>query len=132
MYQPYQIQHLGHFVMLPVISAKPDQIIFEEGQNDHRMFILLEGSVRLYVTRNGKEIDLELIDKFHFFGEIEMFQKKPRTLSAKAVTNARMAVIKTRMQLEQFMSEHPKFPGKMTRMMGQRLAQAERSIALGV
>lgn len=113
--------------MLPVINAKPGQIIFEEGQNDHRMFILLEGSVQLYVTRNGNQIDLEVIEKYHFFGEIEMFQKKPRTLSAKALTNVRMAVIKTRMQLEQFMSEHPQFSGKMTRMMGQRLAQAELS-----
>lgn len=117
--------------MLPVINVKAGEIIFEEGKNDHRMFILLKGSVQLYVTRNGKEIELETVEQYQFFGEIEMFQKKPRTLSAKALINSRMAVIKSRMQLEQFMSEHPEFSGKMTRMMGHRLAQAERSIALG-
>lgn len=117
--------------MLPVISTKAGEVIFEEGKNDHRMFILLKGSVLLYVTRNGKEIEMETVEQYQFFGEIEMFQKKPRTLSAKALVNSRMAVIKTRMQLEQFMSEHPEFSGKMTRMMAHRLAQAERSVSLG-
>lgn len=115
--------------MLPVINVKEEQIIFEEGKNDRRMFIVLDGSVQLYVMRNGKEIDLETVTKYQFFGEIEMFKNRPRSMSAKALTNTRLAVIKTRMQLEQFISEHPQFSGKMTRMMGHRLAEAQNAVS---
>lgn len=113
--------------MLPVINVKEEQVIFEEGQNDRRMFIILDGSVQLYVTRNGKEVDLDTVGKYAFFGEIEMYKSRPRSMSAKALTKSRLAVIKTRMQLEQFISEHPQFSGKMTRMMGLRLAEAHNA-----
>jgi CRP-like cAMP-binding protein len=111
--------------MLPVIDIIKDQIIFEEHQLDRRMFLVLEGSVQLYVTRNGHEADLETVNRYEFFGEIEMYKNRPRSMSARALEKTRLAVIKTRMQLEQFISEHPKFSGKMTRLMGQRLADAQ-------
>lgn len=113
--------------MLPAINVKADQVIFEEGQNDRRMFIVLQGSVQLYVTRNSTVVELEVVERFGFFGEIELYRHRPRSLSAKALTNARLAVIKTRMQLEQFMAEHPEFSGKMTRMMGHRIAEANNA-----
>lgn len=111
--------------MLPTIDVKEGQIIFEEHQIDRRMFLVLEGSVQLYVTRNGHEATLETVNKYEFFGEIEMYKNRPRSMSAKALAKTRLAVIKTRMQLEQFIAEHPNFSGKMTRMMGKRLADAQ-------
>ena len=116
--------------MLPLIKVKEDTVIFEEGQNDRRMFIVLDGSVQLYVTRNGKEVDLETVHKYEFFGEIEMFKHRPRSMSARVLTDARLAVIKSRMQLDQFIAENPEFSGKMTRMMGHRLAEAEANATL--
>jgi CRP-like cAMP-binding protein len=114
--------------MLPIIDVKEGQIIFEERQLDRRMFIVLDGSVQLYVTRNGHEANLETVKKFEFFGEIEMYKNRPRSMSAKSLEKTRLAVIKTRMQLEQFITEHPNFSGKMTRLMGQRLADAKSAI----
>ncbi len=109
--------------MLPLINVKEGTLIFEEGQSDRTMFIVLNGNIQLYVTRNNREIEISSIRKYEFFGEIEMYKNRPRGMSAKAVTSARLAVIKTRMQLEQFMTENPTFTEKMTRMMGRRLAQ---------
>jgi CRP-like cAMP-binding protein len=114
--------------MLPVIKVKEDAVIFEEGQNDRTMFLILEGSIQLYVTRNSKEINIATIHKYEFFGEIEMYRHRPRSMSAKALTNARLAVIKNRLQLEQFLSEHPEFTGKMTRIMGERIAHANAAL----
>lgn len=115
--------------MLPVIDIKEGQIIFEEHQQDRRMFLVLEGAVQLFVTRNGHEAELEKVNKFEFFGEIEMYKNRPRSMSARALQKTRLAVIKTRMQLEQFITEHPQFSGKMTRLMGQRLADAQSAIS---
>jgi CRP/FNR family transcriptional regulator, cyclic AMP receptor protein len=114
--------------MLPVITIKEGQIIFEENQLDRRMFLVLEGAVQLYVTRNGHEANLETVDQYEFFGEIEMYKNRPRSMSARALAKTRLAVIKTRMQLEQFIAENPQFSGKMTRLMGKRLADAQLAV----
>ncbi|MCX7073494.1 MAG: Crp/Fnr family transcriptional regulator [Methylococcales bacterium] len=110
--------------MLPVIKVKSNAVIFEENKYDSTMYIVLEGEISLYVTRNSKDVEIGIVKKHEFFGEIEMFKKRARSFSAKAVTNSRLAVIKSRMELEQFMAGNPTFAGKMTRMMGQRLAEA--------
>jgi CRP/FNR family cyclic AMP-dependent transcriptional regulator len=115
--------------MLPIIDVKEGQIIFEEHQLDRRMFLILEGSVQLFVTRSGHDANLETVNKYGFFGEIEMYKNRPRSMSARALEKTRLAVIKTRIQLEQFISEHPQFSGKMTRLMGQRLADAQLAVS---
>jgi hypothetical protein len=43
--------------------------------------------------------------------------------------DSRLAVIKTRWQLEQFISANPTFSAKMTRIMGERLASINASLA---
>ncbi len=108
--------------MLPVIKVKADTIIFREGAYDKTMFIVLEGSVKIYVERNGEEIEIAIIHKNDFFGEMAIYRNRPRSASAKVITDSRIVVIKSRMQLEQFISENPSFAGKMMGVMGNRLA----------
>jgi CRP-like cAMP-binding protein len=114
--------------MLLVEKFKPDTLIFKEGDNDKTMFIILEGDVQLYVTRNGKEVELAVIGKHDFFGEIEMYGHKSRCMSAKALTPVRLVTIKNRMQLDQFIGQYPSFSGKILRIMGERLALANASL----
>jgi hypothetical protein len=55
--------------MLPVIKVKMNTLIFEEGNHDRKMFIVLDGSVSLFVTRQKKDVELAVIEKYGFFGE---------------------------------------------------------------
>jgi CRP/FNR family transcriptional regulator, cyclic AMP receptor protein len=103
-------------------------LIFSEGSPDKTMYIVMEGSVKLFVTHYGNEVELAVIHKNEFFGEIEMFHNKPRSSSAKAITNVRLIYIKNRMQLDQFIAQYPEFSGKMIRMMGERLANVSASL----
>ena len=114
--------------MLLVEKFKEGTIIFKEGDNDKAMFIILDGSVQLYVTRNGKEVNLNVIHKNDFFGEIEMYSNKPRGVSAKAITDVRLAILKNRMQLDQFIGQNPSFSGKSLRVVGQRLANTNAEL----
>ncbi len=108
--------------MLPIIKVKADTIIFREGAYDKTMFIVLEGSVKIYVERNGEEVEIAVIHKNDFFGEMAIYRNRPRSASAKVIEDSRIVVIKSRMQLEQFISENPSFAGKMMGVMGNRLA----------
>lgn len=114
--------------MLLVEKLKADTVIFKEGDNDKTMYIILEGDVQLYVTRNGREVELAVIGKNDFFGEIEMYGHKTRCMSAKALTPVRLVIIKNRMQLDQFIGQYPSFSGKILRIMGERLALANASL----
>jgi CRP/FNR family cyclic AMP-dependent transcriptional regulator len=107
---------------LPTINVKADTIIFREGGYDKTMFIVLEGSVRIYVNRKGEEIELAVIHKYDFFGEMALYRNRPRSAFAKAVTDVRLVVIKNQMELEQFITQNPSFAGKMMVIMGNRLA----------
>lgn len=109
--------------MLPIRKLKAGTQIFTEGGPDKTMFIIVEGRVKLYALRQGNEIEIAVLNVHEFFGEIEMFRNKPRSLSAKALTDVRLVYIKNRMQLDQFIGQTPAFSGKMVRLMGERLAR---------
>lgn len=108
--------------MLPTIKVKADTVIFKEGDYDRTMFIVLEGSVKIYVVRNEEEIELSVIGKYDFFGEMALYRQRPRSAFAKTLDDTKLVVIKTRAQLEQFIQENPTFAGKMMVIMGNRLA----------
>jgi len=108
--------------MLPTVKLPAGSIIFKEGALDKTMFIVIEGSVRIYVERNGVELEVAVIHQFDFFGEMALYRNRPRSAVAKVLTDAKLVVIKNQMQLEQFINENPSFAGKMMVIMGNRLA----------
>jgi CRP-like cAMP-binding protein len=110
--------------MLPTIKVKADTVIFKEGDYDKTMFIVLEGRVKIYVVRNEEEVELSIIHKYDFFGEMALYRNRPRSAFAKTIDDVKLVVIKTRVQLEQFIQENPTFAGKMMVIMGNRLANS--------
>jgi CRP/FNR family cyclic AMP-dependent transcriptional regulator len=109
---------------LPIIHIKSDTIIFEEGWDDHKMFFILEGTVKIYNERDYKEIEVALVKKHEFFGEIEMYSNCPRSASAKMITDVDLVVIRSPAELEKFTSDNNWLMGKMMQTMGSRLAVA--------
>lgn len=107
---------------LPVIYIKSDTIIFEEGWNDYKMFFVLEGVVKIYNERDYEEIEVALVEKHEFFGEIEMYSNHPRSASAKMITDVELVVIRTPNELEQFTRDNTWLSGKIMKTMGGRLA----------
>ncbi|MEI7841010.1 MAG: cyclic nucleotide-binding domain-containing protein [Methylococcaceae bacterium] len=110
--------------MLPVIDIKPKTIVFREGGEDHRMFLVLEGTVKLYKKRNEEEVEVGAIYKNQFFGEMEMYTSKPRSSSAVALTDTKLVVIRTPNELEQLATDNPWLSEKMMTTMVERLASA--------
>ncbi|GDX84908.1 cyclic nucleotide-binding protein [Methylococcaceae bacterium] len=110
--------------MLLTVNFPADTIIFKEGSLDKSMFVVLDGSVKIYVERNGSELELAVINKFDFFGEMALYRNRPRSAFAKVLTDCKLVLIKNQLQLQQFITENPSFAGKMMVIMGNRLAIA--------
>lgn len=111
---------------LPMIKIKADTIIFEEGWDDYKMFFIVEGSVQLYHydSESDAETEVEVVSKNHFFGEIEMYSKRPRPSSAKILTDVVLVAIRTPLELEQFTNENRWLMGEIMQSMGDKLTVA--------
>ena len=49
---------------LPVIDVKSDVMIFKQGGEDKRMFLILDGNVKLYTEHeDGTEVEVAVIHK---------------------------------------------------------------------
>lgn len=60
------------------------QVIFEEGERGDRMYVVESGSVRIYRTRSGKNIEYGIIGPGESFGELALFAERKRSASAQA------------------------------------------------
>jgi CRP-like cAMP-binding protein len=114
---------------LPIIDVKGDTIIFREGGEDRRMFLVLEGSVKIYNEHDEKETEVATIRKYEFFGEAEMYIAKPRTANAKTLSDTKLVIIRSPRELERFATNNPWLSGKMMGTMGKRLAVTNELLA---
>jgi CRP/FNR family transcriptional regulator, cyclic AMP receptor protein len=108
--------------MASIVTVKTGKIIFQEGDKGVSMYIVLEGSVEIYVVLKGKEVILSTMKVGDFFGEMALFRDKPRSACARVIQDVRMAVIENKPQLEKFLVDNPLFASKMVNIMAQRLA----------
>ena len=114
---------------LPIIEVATDEVIFKKGADDRRMFLVLDGSVKIYTQGETKEIEIAVIEQYEFFGEIELYVEKPRTDNAKAVVDSRLVVIRSPSELERFTMDNPWLSGKMMATMGVRQAATNTLLA---
>lgn len=78
-------------------------IIFKEGDKGNKCFIILSGRVELYKkmetvisdadTVAERDIPLNIIGKGDIFGEMAMLEGKPRSASARALTDTEMLAL---------------------------------------
>ncbi|MEM7180267.1 MAG: cyclic nucleotide-binding domain-containing protein [Spirochaetota bacterium] len=108
--------------MASIINLKAGKSIFKEGDLGRSMYIVLEGSVEIYVIVNAQEVKLAMMQQGDFFGEMALFRQKPRSACARVVSDVRLAVIDSKPQLEKFLMDNPMFAAKMVTIMASRLA----------
>jgi CRP/FNR family transcriptional regulator, cyclic AMP receptor protein len=68
--------------------------LFDEGDTGDRLYVVLDGKVKLTRTSaDGRENLISLIGPGEMFGELSLFDPRPRTMSASAVTDVRLAAL---------------------------------------
>ncbi|MDX2081543.1 MAG: cyclic nucleotide-binding domain-containing protein [Terrimicrobiaceae bacterium] len=72
--------------------------IFRAGEEGHSLYVLLEGSVRITVESQGREIELSVLSAGDFFGEISLVDDGPRSAHVTALEDCTLLRI-TRMTI---------------------------------
>jgi cAMP-dependent protein kinase regulator len=69
-------------------TLPPGKIIIKEGDKGRSVFILTQGSVRVYSAIQGKKVELAVLHSSDFFGEIAFLTGKPRTATVETVVES--------------------------------------------
>jgi CRP-like cAMP-binding protein len=99
-----------------VATYKAGDSIFAEGTNGKEMYVVMEGQVAIHA--HGKVV--EVIDPGGLFGEMALIDASPRSASAVAHTNCKLAVISER-RFTFLVQQTPYFALHVMSIMAKRL-----------
>ncbi len=71
------------------------EVICSEGESSSEMFVIQKGSVRIFKASAKGDLDLALLSRGDFFGEMSVLEGLPRDASASAVGSTRVLVMST-------------------------------------
>jgi CRP/FNR family transcriptional regulator, cyclic AMP receptor protein len=98
--------------------------LFLEGQDGDRLFVVLDGKLKLtHAAADGRENLLSVLGPGEMFGELSLFDPRPRTSSASAVTDATLAAL-AHDALLPWLLQHPESSLHMLQALARRLRRA--------
>lgn len=108
-------------------SYHPGQTIFKEGEPGNRLFLILEGDVRISrdIPGSGEEA-LAVLKPGACFGEMAVFDRSERSTDAISNGGCRLLTV-SRADLEMVLDLHPELAIKVLRAMVRLLSTRLRS-----
>jgi len=111
------------------IDVQRGQVIFHEGEPGDSLYIVLAGKVKLgRKSADGRENLVALMGPSDQFGELSMFDPGPRTTTAVAVTDSRLARM-PKQALRQWITDRPEISEKLLRVLARRLRRTNNMLA---
>jgi CRP/FNR family transcriptional regulator, cyclic AMP receptor protein len=101
-----------------------DAVIFEQGQSGDKMYVIIEGEVR--VEANGKE--LETLKTGDILGEMSLLDGSPRSATATAATACKLVPL-TQHNLRFLLSQNMFFTEQMLTLMSERVRHMNKVAA---
>lgn len=71
------------------------ELICREGESSNEMFVIQSGKVRIFKSSGPRQVDLALLEKGNFFGEMSVLEGLPRDATAQAIGHTRVLVMST-------------------------------------
>jgi CRP/FNR family transcriptional regulator, cyclic AMP receptor protein len=100
--------------------ARGDRL-FGEGDAGDKLYVVLDGKVKLTRTAaDGRENLLSVIGPGEMFGELSLFDPRPRTQTATALTDTRLAAL-DHQALRDWVTDRPDMALHLLRALAQRL-----------
>lgn len=113
---------------LETVSIPRGDVVFSEGELGDALYIVLSGTVEL--TRRspgGGESLLAVLGPSDQFGELAVFDPCPRTETATAVTDIRLACVPHSV-LRPWIEAHPELGERLLRVLARRLWRTKTSL----
>src|SRR4029453_1088578 len=103
--EPHELEHLAEEV--DQVNYKAGETIFNEHDRGDALYILEEGSVRIWVMdEDVHEVTLAELKPGDFFGELAVLDRGERSSSATAITDIHLPRLSMN-NFKQFLNNHP-------------------------
>ena len=110
-------------------SVTKGEIIFQEGEPGNRMYVILEGKVKLGQSSNdGRESLLAILGPGEMFGELSLFDPGQRTSTATALTDAVILGLGNE-QLRPWLAGRPEVAAALLQALARRLRRTNEAMA---
>lgn len=104
-------------------------VIFAEGEPGDRMYVVLDGKVKLgQSSPDGRESLLAVLGPGEVFGELSLFDPGPRTSTATAVTDA-VVIALGHDNLRPWLAGRPEVAESLLQALAQRLRRTNEALA---
>jgi CRP/FNR family transcriptional regulator, cyclic AMP receptor protein len=114
---------------LEYVETRKGEILFSEGEPGDSLYIVLSGKVKV-VRRaaDGRQNLIALMGPSDMIGELSLFDPGPRTATATAVTDARLARLR-KSSLRPWLSNRPEIAEQLLRVLARRLRRTNDALA---
>jgi CRP/FNR family cyclic AMP-dependent transcriptional regulator len=114
---------------LETVEYPRGSAIFSEGELGDRLYIIIEGKVKVgRHSPDGRENLLAVMGPADMFGELTVFDPGPRTSTAVAVTDVRLATM-DRGALRDWINKRPEIAEQLLRVLARRLRRTNNALA---
>ena len=104
------------------------EIIIQQGEVGHCMYVIQEGKVEVLIESDGKEIQVAVREQGDFIGEMAIFERDVRSATVRAVGSARVLTIDKKNFLRRI-SEDPSLAFRMVESMSHRIRELSKENA---
>jgi len=105
------------------------QLIFNQGDAGSEMYIVAKGHVNIHLPGDGsRRVSLKDITRGEYFGELALFDDKPRSASALATTDAVLLEL-SRSTLSTYLEGRPHAAMAILRTMAERLRETNAMLS---
>ena len=125
--EPHELEHLAEEV--DQVNYKAGETIFNEHDRGDALYILEEGSVRIWVyDEDVKEVTLAQLKPGDFFGELAVLDRGERSSSATAITDIHLHRLSSD-DFQQFLTDHPDAAIDVICEIAQRMRQTNMLVS---
>jgi CRP/FNR family cyclic AMP-dependent transcriptional regulator len=111
------------------VKVSRGEHLFLEGQDGDRLYVVLDGKIKLTrAAPDGRENLLSVLGPGEMFGELSLFDPRPRTSTASAVTDATVAAL-AHDALRPWLLERPEVSMHMLQALARRLRRTNDVMA---
>jgi len=110
-----------------LIRFRKGEIIFNEGDEGHEMYIIHSGKVRIFKKLEKREETLAVLEKGDFFGEMAILENLPRSATAEALEDCELIRVNASM-LDEMMKRNPEISIRILRNLASKLRETNEKL----
>src|SRR5919199_3531221 len=114
---------------MDIIEIRKGDVLFNEGEAGDSLYIVLSGKIKLgRRAADGRQNLVSIMGPSDMVGELSLFDPGPRTATATAVTDSRLARLK-KTSLRPWLTNRPEIAEQLLRVLARRLRRTNDALA---